>query len=698
MQVGENSSPGAELTHPKYRADIDGLRAIAVLSVMAFHAFPLRVQGGFIGVDIFFVISGFLISTIIFKSLSCGEFSFLEFYSRRVRRIFPALATVLVATLVGGWFVLYPDEYRQLGKHVFGGAGFISNFVLLRESGYFDAAADTKPLLHLWSLGIEEQFYIVFPLFVWLLWRMRLNVLTFVVVAGLVSFLLNLRGVHHDVVRTFYMPHTRVWELLIGSVLAWMMLDASGRMAQVEATAGRWCRKLLYQPQAEVTAESALADVKAWLGVLLVVVGLWKITKGVHFPGGWALLPTLGAALLIWAGPQAYVNRRWLSARVLVWIGKISYPLYLWHWVLLTYLRIEASGTPPAWVRAGALGLAVLLSWLTYRLIEKPLRFGSGGRRKTIALAIAMGAIAVLGLAVHRTNMLANMESARGAQFKVITELTTLYQKELDRWQDQKRTVRCFILPTPDIPGTDFFKRNGCLTPASDKPSVLLMGDSHSASLSQGLRGWAKSMNINFQQVSGFYGPLLFCFNQDGQESEKCESDYHREVMATIRDAKPDVLVFDLYWSQSSTVKRFPNMERFTAHVMDRVARLAASIGVKKVIIIGQVPCWESDLPHSLIRNFVRRGKEIPERTYTGVMKDSLDMDDVMRNLIYPPGYRYFSLKNILCNDEGCLTRVGSNLSTDLVVWDYGHLTEAGARYVVNNGLGEVILQTLQRH
>src|SRR5207245_193984 len=134
-----------------------------------YHAFPAALSGGFVGVDIFFVISGFLISKIIFKSLEIDEFSFVDFYSRRIRRIFPALATVLLATFILGWFILYPDEYRQLGKHIAGGAGFVSNFVLWRESGYFDAAAETKPLLHLWSLGIEEQFYIVFPMFAWLL-------------------------------------------------------------------------------------------------------------------------------------------------------------------------------------------------------------------------------------------------------------------------------------------------------------------------------------------------------------------------------------------------------------------------------------------------------------------------------------------------------------------------------------------------
>lgn len=157
----------AHLSHPKYRPDIDGLRAIAILSVVVFHAFPSWIKGGFIGVDVFFVISGFLISTIIFENLDKGTFSLTEFYARRIKRIFPALILVLVACFAFGWFALLADEYQQLGKHIAGGAAFISNFVLWDESGYFDNAADTKPLLHLWSLGVEEQFYIIWPL-LWL--------------------------------------------------------------------------------------------------------------------------------------------------------------------------------------------------------------------------------------------------------------------------------------------------------------------------------------------------------------------------------------------------------------------------------------------------------------------------------------------------------------------------------------------------
>ena len=178
----------ADPIHPKYRADIDGLRAIAVLSVVGFHAFPARLVGGFIGVDIFFVISGFLISTIIFSNLERGYFDLIDFYSRRIKRIFPSLLVVLLSCLLFGWFVLLANEYRQLGKHTAAGAGFISNLVFWNESGYFDSDSDTKPLLHLWSLGIEEQFYLIWPLVLFICWKIRQRLLVVTALVLLISF------------------------------------------------------------------------------------------------------------------------------------------------------------------------------------------------------------------------------------------------------------------------------------------------------------------------------------------------------------------------------------------------------------------------------------------------------------------------------------------------------------------------------
>lgn len=213
--MSDIQSPPGQLTHPQYRPDIDGLRAVAILSVVGFHAFPATIRAGFVGVDIFFVISGFLISTIIYGNLERNTFSFVEFYSRRIRRIFPALLIVLIASFVFGWFALLGDEYKQLGKHIAAGAGLVSNFVLRSEGGYFDTAAEAKPLLHLWSLGIEEQFYIVWPLLIWAAWKTRFNFLTITVSLALISFALNLRWVHKDAIIAFYSPQSRFWELLV---------------------------------------------------------------------------------------------------------------------------------------------------------------------------------------------------------------------------------------------------------------------------------------------------------------------------------------------------------------------------------------------------------------------------------------------------------------------------------------------------
>lgn len=203
-----------------YRPDIDGLRAVAVLAVIAFHAYPGLLPGGFIGVDVFFVISGFLITGVILGDLERGTFTFADFYARRIRRIFPALLVVLVAAWIAGWFLLLADEYKSLGRNIAAGALFLSNVSLWTEAGYFDAAAELKPLLHLWSLGIEEQFYIAWPLVMVIAWRLRGSLVTVAGVIGLVSFVLCVLSADGDPTTAFYLPHTRVWELLVGATLA----------------------------------------------------------------------------------------------------------------------------------------------------------------------------------------------------------------------------------------------------------------------------------------------------------------------------------------------------------------------------------------------------------------------------------------------------------------------------------------------
>lgn len=377
----------------EYRADIDGLRAIAVLSVIIFHAFPRWFSGGFVGVDIFFVISGFLISRIIFRELENGVFSFSKFYARRARRIIPALLLVLFVTGVVGWYVLTPGEFSQLGKHTLAGAGFFANIAMWSEAGYFDTASDTKPLLHLWSLGVEEQFYIVWPLLLVFFHRAGINKLRLCIAITILSFILNIYLINLRPDFVFYMSFTRFWELLAGAGLAYATLHGKGSIET------RW--------------NSVYIDAISIVGFVGVLSSFILIDESMAFPGWWALLPVFGAVLLIAAGPRGICNRVILSNAVARWIGVISYPAYLWHWPLLSFSKI-IFGNLSKEARILLIIASFLLAYATYLLIEKKIRFG-GNRIKahgwgsigiTSKLYVGLVLISVCGIFSHSGKIL----------------------------------------------------------------------------------------------------------------------------------------------------------------------------------------------------------------------------------------------------------------------------------------------------
>lgn len=400
----EINALGTDQAHTKYRADIDGLRAVAVLSVVSYHAFPAWIHGGFVGVDVFFVISGFLISTIILDSLDSGVFKFKEFYTRRIVRIFPALITVLSFCFVLGWFTLYADEYKQLGKHIVGGAGFLSNFMFWREAGYFDVATELKPLLHLWSLGIEEQFYIVWPLtlfLVFFLWKRKDGFLSLILLLATVSFVYSVMHIKTDATAMFYSPVSRAWELMLGSVLSYLVLYRRS----VPIIAGNHPGVDLNANKPNYTIEQyagALRNAKSFTGIALIIIAVFLLKKTDPFPGALALLPAVGAGLLISAGEDAWFNRYVLSTRVLVWFGLISFPLYLWHWPLLSFARIFENGDPRLGIRIAVVLVSILLAWLTYRLIEKPIRYGGFKKQKAVVLCCLLIIVGYIGYSCYR--------------------------------------------------------------------------------------------------------------------------------------------------------------------------------------------------------------------------------------------------------------------------------------------------------
>ncbi len=304
-----------------YRPEIDGLRAIAVLSVVGYHLFPNALSGGLFGVDVFFVISGYLISGILLKELNEGRFSFSQFYKRRVRRIFPALILVLVSCLGIGWFLLSPNEYRELGSHVLSGAGFSANLALFSERGfYFAPEAEQNPLLHLWSLGIEEQFYIFWPVALVALYRLpgKFKWLCPSVIFCLVllSFGLNFIFDRNVPLASFYLPLPRAWELLAGCLLASLGPN--------------------HFTQSKVFSETMTA-----MGLALIAFGVfWLEVKPELGLGLYALAPVSGSFLVLLSGSSSWLGRKLLSHPVAVFFGLISYPLYLWHWPLLSLAKI----------------------------------------------------------------------------------------------------------------------------------------------------------------------------------------------------------------------------------------------------------------------------------------------------------------------------------------------------------------------
>jgi peptidoglycan/LPS O-acetylase OafA/YrhL len=646
------------LSHMAYRPDIDGLRAIAVLSVLVFHAFPNQLPGGFIGVDIFFVISGFLISSIIFSNLEQNHFSIIEFYDRRIRRIFPSLVTVMLATLGFGWFFLLADELQQLGKHIAAGSGFISNFVLWGESGYFDNAADTKPMLHLWSLAIEEQFYIFWPLLMALVWRRHWSFLSITAVVGVLSFAANLYWLAHNPTSAFYLPLARFWELMIGGVLAYLNLH----------------RPPHYRPWPQM---------QGWLGLALLAAGFMLINRNRAFPGFWAILPALGAFLLISANGGSWVNQKILSHPLMVWFGKISYPLYLWHWPLLSLARVMDELQSAAG-RVLLLLASVALAWLTVQLIEKPLRFRRAGSTPwfllgALLLTGCLGYSCVIwrgyeghalrdaektGFADYFENSLPNWRYFEREQ------IPTLFRDECNFYNIALyRQGKATPLPRDSIATTCYVRQSGT------QHAVLLWGDSHAAQLSPGLMAHLPHDWQLLQITSSDCRP-------DSRVTQDSNLQYCQRsnwfAMQTIKQQRPDVVV----------------VAQNLGHDAAKMAQIAAdlrALGVARVIFTGPTPHWRSHLPKIILRKLWHN---TPERTWFGadpaVIQSNLALK---RQFVATPGAQLVNLIDYFCNQEGCPTRIGPDRKTGISSWDYGHLTPAASGLLAREVLVPLIVQ-----
>jgi peptidoglycan/LPS O-acetylase OafA/YrhL len=598
--------PSIATSPVRYRPDIGGLRAVAVIAVVIYHAFPRLLPGGFIGVDVFFVISGYLITQIVVTDLDRGTFSFAAFYARRIRRIFPALIVVMLTALGAGVAILLPEEMTSLAGNAIAGALFSSNLRLSSEVGYFDLDAHAKPLLHLWSLGIEEQFYLAWPLALWLCPRQWRRVLLCGIIV--LSFGLNLALVQTHPAAAFYLPLTRAWELMAGAAAAGIAIPSRG-LRYLAAGIG-FCSGITF----------------------------FIYDAGTAFPGWAALVPVLGTALTL-LGEDAPFSRLVLAHRWTVFIGRISYPLYLWHWPLLVFAQLYLLRSLTTNEILAVLGAAVSLAWITYEWIERPIQ--SKPRGAVWISTAAMAAVPALALAA----MLSPPQLP-----EEIRRLMTLPAAG-----EGARVHACMLIDGDKTFAPECIERR--------QPLVAIWGDSTAGALVPGFRRLQSQHRFGLAQLTVSSCPPLLV--KRDTISDDCLAK-NREAARLLKEARPDIVVLQALWV-TNAVELKPTIDALR------------ELGAKRIIIFGYVPVWHGGLPHAVAAYYRRTGHVIPERSHV-VVDTPPDGPEWMSRVAAELDTEYISMRDILCDSEGCLTRIGDHLTTR----DWLHLTPSGAEYVVN--------------
>jgi len=645
-----------------YRREVDGLRALAVLPVILFHAGFEVFSGGFVGVDVFFVISGYLITTIILAELEQGKFSIINFYERRARRILPALFLVMLACLPFAWLWLLPSEMKGFAESLVAVPLFASNILFWRESGYFDAATELKPLLHMWSLAVEEQYYVFFPLFLMLAWRFgKRNILVLLAIFALASLGVAHWGSKADPAANFYLLPTRGWELLIGAFVAFHL-----------------SAKIRTEPSRTVQEFGSVAG----LGLLLYSVFVFD--KSTPFPSLYTLVPTIGTALIILCATQATSVGRILGLKVFVGVGLISYSAYLWHQPLFAFARHRGLTQSDQSEFTILVLLTLLLAWASWYFIEKLFRDKSSISRNSIFLFGITGSLffVSLGLLGHFNN--GNMAQLDAEQESFLAG----FDNDLPDWKYFTRTgipeKYRFDCDFYDIP--KYRTRNStnvplesisasCFTSNKDRDKlVFIWGDSHAQQLYYGLR---KALSKDYDVLQVASSGCIAKISTTRSKLDYCEySNWF--AFSKMQELKPKFVIIG------------QNIQHNTEE-MRKISDALLGIGVGKVIFTGPTPHWTPKLPSIIAYKFLAN---TPKRTFVGIKRDILELDrKVKAEFFSSSNVFYLSLIDYFCNEDGCLVYYGDDVGVGITTWDYGHLTPIASFNLAKDVLAKYLVE-----
>ncbi len=649
-----------------YRADIDGLRALAVIPVVFFHANIAGFDGGYVGVDIFFVISGYLITTIISNALAQGQFSLVNFYERRARRILPALFAVIAVTAIAALFLEAPKDLKNFGQSMVAATLFSSNILFFVEAGYFDQDSIYKPLLHTWSLGVEEQFYLIVPLLLMFVAARKLSPLWSILGISLVSFCLCVAYTPTYPEATFFLLPFRFWELGMGALLALIPLRSGGGL---------------------------LNQLLAGFGLVCIVLSVLLFSPSTQFPGFWAFVPCLGAVLILATGArQKTLVSRALSFAPLVWVGLISYSLYLWHWpviVLYRHYAVDVSGGDAPFLVSSATVLIILISLvlavLSWRFVEQPFRQKRADRYRISARTVFAG-----------SGLLALITVFAGAAMHVGAGWPGRFDRSLVRISDTigvRPSISCLNSGTAQntVPNLQEMGSSGPL-------KVALWGDSHAAHLTDGMMSIAENAGVR----AGYYGvcgcpPLIGLEREDGKDFscdkvnswmlDRITSD--PEIEAVVLATRFQLIVEGVGYgpleahngaiklrslSQEDAQQERDQKKLVFSHLTQTISAL--QMAGKRVFVVYPAPEIGLHAPRAIFR-YARAGGEpdefvLPLDAYQERISQTVTGLDTV---IEETGAETIRLDSVLCSDAGCVTSVDG----DVLYRDGDHLTPAGS-------------------
>ena len=626
-----------------YRREIDGLRAIAIIPVIFFHLGTKLFSGGFVGVDIFFVISGYLITSIILAEIEIGDFQLISFYERRARRILPPLFVIMVVSLPFAWFFLPQRNMKLFSETLVAVPTFMSNILFWKTSGYFETPTELNPLLHTWSLAVEEQYYLLFPLFLITTWKFgKQKILITLFILACVSLFISQWASSTAPSFSFYMLPTRGWELLIGVFLAFY-LQRKNRLEN-----------------------HLFSQLFSLIGFSLLLISFLFFSEKTPFPGFYAMVPTIGAALVILYANSQTVIGKLLGRRELVALGLLSYSAYLWHQPLLAFSRFIGFDTSSNYVLVILFIIIFVLSFFTWRYVERPFREKQKFSRKNIFsyaiffsfLFIVMGIFGYFKngdigqLNKNQKEFISYFSNeGLGGRYSMKNNIPKKFRQECNFYDVESENIgKVTQIPRKSI-SLDCYQAD-----IKKEKAIFIWGDSHAQQLYWGVKNiLPKEWNI-FQVASSGCPAKL-----NALENKKDYCEYSNWfAMKNINELKPNVVLI------AQNIGH--NIE-----MMLNISTYLMNAGVKKVIFTGPTPHWQIDLPIIIAK---RMPSSVPKRTFSGLDNRIVKLDkELQENFPSSKSVKYVSIINYLCDADGCIVYYGSNIKEGLTSVDYGHLT-----------------------